>query len=84
MSTLIFIINYTYYFSKFYKNHKNFKKSKKVLDKKINDRLHFNNSKRSFICQDFSFCLYYLAYIISFYKSEAPDFHHPSHMYISE
>ena len=30
-------------------------------------------------CQDFLF-----AYIISFYKSTAPDFHHPSHMYIPE
>ena len=30
-------------------------------------------------CQDFLF-----AYIISFYKSEALDFHRPSHMYILE
>ena len=30
-------------------------------------------------CQDFLF-----AYIISFYKSEAPDFLHSSHMYIPE
>ena len=30
-------------------------------------------------CQDFLF-----AYIISFYKSAALDFHHPSHMYIPE
>ena len=28
--------------------------------KKVNDRLHLNNSKRSFIFRDFSFCLYYL------------------------
>ena len=49
------------------------------LQVKINDRLHFYNSKRSFICQDFLF-----VYIISFYKSEAPDFHRPSHMYILE
>ena len=30
-------------------------------------------------CQDFLF-----AYIISFYKSAALDFHHPFHMYIPE